>query len=78
LFEILILRQNNRAGIARLLKDFRIFSVPQAKIANVEGFDSERLFYPPRQSRGKLGIYPDGHAASIGWLTRWLAKRRQA
>jgi len=78
LFEILILRHNDRAGLTRFLKDYWIFRVTQAKIANVKGFDPERLFNPPRQSRGKLGVYPDDRAASIGWLTRWLAKRRQA
>jgi hypothetical protein len=78
LFEILILRHNDRAGITRFLEDFRIFRATQTKIANVEGFDPKRLFNPPRQWRGKLGVYPDDHAASIGWLTRWLAKRRQA
>jgi hypothetical protein len=32
----------------------------------VEGFDSERVFNPPRKLRRKMSIYPDNHAARMG------------
>ena len=77
-YEVLILRHDDWPGISCLLEDLWIFSVTKAEIANIETFDSEGLLNPPRQSRGQLSIQPDDHAARIGLLTRWLAKRRQA
>jgi hypothetical protein len=76
--EVLVFGHDNGAGISRLPKYLRIFSVAEADIANVMASDFERLFNPPRHSRGELSIYPNNHAARIGWLTRWLAKRRHA
>lgn len=44
----------------------------------MQAFDREVFLNPPRQSWRKLSIQSDNHAARIGVLTRWLAKRRQA
>lgn len=76
--EVLILRHDNCPGVPCLLEDIWVFNITKAEIANMETFNSEGLPDPLRQSRGELSIQPDDHAARIGWLTRWLAKRRQA
>jgi hypothetical protein len=52
------------------VEDFWVFRMTQTKIANVGAFDAERVFNPPRKLRRKMSIYPDNHAARIGWLTR--------
>jgi hypothetical protein len=68
--EILILRHHDDAGISGLIEYFPILGVAQSKIADVDAFDSECGFHPPRELGGNLGIEPDNHTASMGWPTR--------
>ncbi len=58
MYEVLIFRHDNGAGISRLPKYLWIFSFAKADIANVMVSDFESLFNPPRHSRGELSIYP--------------------
>jgi len=63
-------------GIPSLFEYLWIFGLAQVKISDMAALDSKCRFHPSRELRGELGIEPNNHAASMGWLSRWLAKRR--
>ena len=63
-------------GIPSLFEYLWIFGLAQVKISDMAALDSKCRFHPPRELRGELGIEPNNHAASMGWLSRCLAKRR--
>lgn len=76
--EVLILREHGHFRVASKVEYLRIVRFSQIEVANVHSFDSEQPSYPGAQARRYLRIEPQNHAATTGWPTRLLAKRRQA
>ena len=68
--EIRILRKDDCVRFARRLEDWEVLCLAHAQVPHGLRRDAERLRDPSRQTWRKLGIYPDGHAASTEWSIR--------
>ena len=76
--EVLIFCHHDRFSFSCRCKDFAVFGIPQTEVPDGLCLDAKVFFDPGSQGWGKLCVYPDNQAATMGWSSRRLAKRRQA
>ncbi len=71
--EVAILGNDNGPGLRCRTVDRFIIRIPQSHIPDRQGVHGKGITQPFGEAGGKLGIKPNGHAASTGWSTMRLA-----
>ena len=64
--EVVILRHDNHASLARRPMDHMVFRVPKAEVANGTRLDLKALYDPRCESGRQLGIDPNRQPATTG------------